>query len=368
MSKNIKQVDHALAYVLRICRCFVIDEPSHIIIPENISLEDIWKTIQKHKVQAIVYEVDNKFNLGLPKPFRAKLNKRKTRMLMQKLFLINEMTSIQEAHKERGMYIIPYKGIAIGIFFYKDITQRDFNDIDFAIEEKNISKSAEVMKSLGYEELKEESDFSVPNRSRSYHIDYSWVKYGDNGRVICNSEIHWQPTNSALFIPDQFKELKKATKPTRVLTEEIQLFSKIDNAYFMILHHGLVDNWFQLRHLVDLVVALKELSSDEVSELKEKLSKANVLMAFYYGVQLSRDLLNVELDVVETPKLHFYKQYLKAFKSGEYVGKWSENKFKLFYYLLMNDNHAARGRSLIKFLKYLLKEKKFKYLTSIKGK
>ena len=256
----------------------------------------------------------------------------------------------------------------IGIFFYKDITQRDFNDIDFAIEEKNISKSAEVMKSLGYEELKEESDFSVPNRSRSYHIDYSWVKYGDNGRVICNSEIHWQPTNSALFIPDQFKELKKATKPTRVLTEEIQLFSKIDNAYFMILHHGLVDNWFQLRHLVDLVVALKELSSDEVSELKEKLSKANVLMAFYYGVQLSRDLLNVELDVVETPKLHFYKQYLKAFKSGEYVGKWSENKFKLFYYLLMNDNHAARGRSLIKFLKYLLKEKKFKYLTSIKGK
>ena len=326
----------------------------------DIDQKSLWRVIQAHKLQAALYEVSQRTDLNLSGSFRNKLEARSKKTLLRKLFHVKEIISIQTAHEKEGIYVIPYKGIAIGELFYNDIHQRDFVDIDFAIEKNHISASAEIMRSLGYEELKEESNFDKLEESRAYHIDYSWVKHDSNGKILCNAEIHWQATNSALISPEAFTDLKAKSEKTVILSKELRLFSKVDNAYLMILHHGLVDNWFQLRHLVDLVKTLRSLTADETDALIQKLEKEKMLICFYYGVQLSRDLLNEHFDINLPASLPKYKKYLEAVTSGTLVGKWSDNKSKLFYYFLLLDNHRERFKALLKFCKYSMKEVRFK--------
>ena len=216
------------------------------------------------------------------------------------------------------------------------------------------------MRSLGYVELKEESNFDELEQSRAYHIDYSWVKYNANGRIACNAEMHWQATNSALISPEEFTSLKAKSIEVNILSKEIRLFSKVDNAYLMILHHGLVDNWFQLRHLIDLAVAIRTLTPEEIDSLKQRLSEGKMLTCFYYGVHLCRDILNVNLDLKSPVSLPQYKKYHDAVAFGKLVGKWSDNRSKLYYYLLLQDNHLERIKALIKFVRYSIREVKFK--------
>jgi len=356
-----------MALIQRMSQVYLRRNPDII---KGLTLDDpsqLWKLMTEHKLQAIVQHLNKNFDLDILVPLRRRLQRRSKKMILSKLFQLKELISIQTTHEQAGIPILPYKGMAIGILFYKDINLRDFGDIDFAIAKNNIASSAEIMKSLGYVEIQGDSDFENLERSRSYHIDYSWVKYDDKGRIICNAEFHWQATNSALISPEEFEGLESKSQRTKILSKEVRLFSKLDNAYLMILHHGTVDGWFQLRHLMDLVVMLRSLSNKEVESLLLKLNEAKIIRSFYFGVQLSRDILKVNLNMVTVPSLPWYKHYLTAVQSGGKVGKWSENKDKLFYYLQLQDNYSQRMKAVRRFLKFSFRELNFKLTKALNG-
>jgi len=349
-----------MTFVQQVCQLYLGNRPVSLIDTTYLDQEILSAVIRDHKLQAIFREMSKSHDLGLSQNILARLKQREQKLIFQKLFQVKEILSIQRSHEEQGIYIVPYKGITIGELFYGNINQRDFVDIDFAVEEKDLALSASIMQDLGYKQVKENSDFTELKKSRSYHIDYAWVKYSANGKFVCPAEIHWQATNSALYSPVAFRELSSISEQTKILSTELRLFTKVENAYLMILHHGMVDNWFQLRHLVDLVVTVRALSADELAALLSRLKETKLLTCFYYGVQLSRDILQVELAQLEQPALAKYNNYLSAVKSGLLQGKWSENKKKLFYYLLLHDNHGERMKSIIKFIKYSIRELRFR--------
>ena len=362
MAKSKIQSNDPLLFLHEICKVFIkkLDE----IEPRQLDSDLLWTYIQKHKVEAIVNKVNQTHNLGLSDVLKLEIQQLTLNRFIRKMYVLKEILEIQKAHEVQNIFVIPYKGIAIGSMFYKDINLRDFVDVDFAIEEQHIGQSAEIMKSLGYVEEKGESNFQDLKKSRSYHIDYSWLKFDENNNVLCSAEIHWQPTNSALYSPTKFFNLKTSSQITLILSKEIRLFSKVDNLYYLILHHGLVDNWFQLRHLVDLYLSLQTFNSDDILVLEKKLKEKKALYAYYYGVQLCKDLLDADFENIKVPQLLFYKTYHRKVLSGDLEGKWSENKQKLLYYLILRDSHIDRLSAIIQFCKYLVRELKFKMFSN----
>lgn len=360
MKKSEEATRHNMAFLQCVCQSYLRTNTDSFSWPGHLDSDGLWTAIRDHKLQMVLYEVIKSGKVKLPEHLSAKLEKRARRRSFQKLFCIQELKTIQEAHASKGIFIIPYKGLAIGEMFYGNINQRDFVDIDLAIEEKHIIESAKLMRSLGYEELKGESNFVNVEQSRAYHIDYAWLKQSPNGNFACLAEIHWQATNSALYSPVKFKDLSRISQPRKILSEEFRLFTKVENAYLMILHHGIVDGWFQLRHLVDLVRMMRALDREELSALIIRLEETGMLKAFYYGVQLSKDILEVQLENIVVPALPMFKRYLNAVRSGRLQGKWSVNKRKFFYYLLLHDSQGDRAKSIYRFMRYSFKEIKFK--------
>jgi len=325
------------------------------IFDDNKTLNNLWPLIVEHNLQAITFSLINKNLEKVPHSIAERSHRRAKKKMLRKMKAVKDLSDIQEAHHKKGITIIPYKGLSLGYYIYDDIYMRDFKDIDFAIAKEDIKASADIMQSLGYKEIGKQSNFSQLKKSRTYFIDYSWVKYDTHNNIISNAEIHWQPTNYALYYPDTFEDLQSKSKTSYLLNKEIKLFDKMDNIILMIIHHGLVDNWFQMRHLLDLVLAVRNLTDQETEQLVAILKQKGLLKTFHYGIKISQDLFNIDYYNRSIPNLAFYQLYLSQIKAGKYVGKWSENKLKIFYYFLMRQSNIDRLKSLASFLKYSIR-------------
>lgn len=110
-----------MSSVLHICQFYV---GSHTELEsEGNDIDHLWRVIQAHKLQAAFYEVSQRTNLNLANSLLNKLEVRSKKTLLRKLFYIKEIISIQAAHKNEGIYVIPYKGLAIGAFSIRIFTR-----------------------------------------------------------------------------------------------------------------------------------------------------------------------------------------------------------------------------------------------------
>lgn len=323
----------------------------------NFDKSVLYELIRVHKMQAIVERATVITHVPLLQQQKRALWALSQWQKKRKFSIMGALLEIQVAHKHEGILVLPYKGLVIGAQFYGDVFQRDFNDLDFAIEKADLKRSAGIMKKLGYQEYGEASNFHDLKKSRSYHIDYSWVKRNDTGEVLVNAEFHWQPANSALFTPTTFVDLEGKVYETSILSKVVKTFSPVDNVLYISIHHGLVDGWMCLRHLVDFSLALKKLSSEDQRQLHGLIKKAKITKCFFIGVYLSEFLFESTIWKLDhRPNFRGHELYVKAFLKSSLVGKWSKNKTKLFYYLMMRDNLADRLKSISDFSTFAFRD------------
>lgn len=178
--------------------------------------------------------------------------------------------------------------------------------------------------------------------------------YDDQGNILCNAEIHWQPANSALYTTYKFDDLANQSVPLPILNKSVQVFDKVHHALLVIIHHGLVDTWTQLRHLVDLHLILATMTVAEIQTLEKRLTDSKLRYCYDYGIFLCQTILGYQSPATLTSSnsLPIKQQLLKRIVASDMVGKWSENRMKLYYYLRMRDSFVDQLKSIYYFLKF----------------
>ena len=119
-SNTLKKVMMSIA--LHICQLYLGNQTKNENKENDIDQKSLWRVIQAHKLQSAFYKVCQRKELNLADPFRNKLEARSKKTILRKLFHVKEIISIQTAHEKEGIYVIPYKGIAIGELFYNDLS------------------------------------------------------------------------------------------------------------------------------------------------------------------------------------------------------------------------------------------------------
>ncbi len=335
----------------------------------SYNITDIdWKLfarqMQQHKLESVVWHSIKHQSSSFPKSLVAQLKQYKQIQNQRKLRLAQEIWRIQQAFRNEQIPIIPYKGLCLAAQVYPFVQQRETNDIDFAIDRNHIARSAEIMRSLGYVEYKEKSNFVHLSRSRSYHIDYSWMLYDQAGHVICNAEIHWQPANSALYIPFDFSTILQHTTIVKVFDYRIETFDIVHQTLIAIVHHGIVDTWSQLRHLVDFALLLRTMKIEELKLLEELCRHYHLWQCYQQGLYLLETVLQQRTQFVQyTYKNNLYQEQLaQKVITAKLVGHWKSRPQKLYYYLRMRDTWKDIFRSIVQFLVFV----KFEFLYQIR--
>lgn len=282
--------------------------------------------------------------------------------LAKKRKSLAEIERIQTAFQSENICVLPYKGLMLATQFYGDLRQRDTGDVDFSIDKKHLPATKKIMESLGYQEKKGASDFTNLTNSRAYYIDYSWVIYDEEGHIEHWIEFHWQAANYALFCPYLFENLASKSTTLSILGHQIQTFSKVEHALIIMIHHGIVDGWGELRHLVDLVKVMEELNDEELLELVKLTEKYKVYTSFCMGISIAEKVLDFKQVRLQPYHLKTAKiaPQIKAILSGAILGDWSEKPIKLWYYLRMRDSLTDRLKSVLFFVRFFFIELRLK--------
>ena len=296
------------------------------------------------------------FNNTFPKVFNQIFNLRK-KMLKHKNKLIIENVRILNQLKKDNIDVVVYKGFAFTKQFYDNMVHRDSVDIDLAIREEDLPRAAKVILSSGYVEHKNKTDFNKHRQSRAYDIDYSFV-YKEEGKIKFNVELHWQPSHNVLWVPLEFAHIIHSKTKIKIGNTELETFDRVHQVIIMCIHHGIIDGWGKLRHIIDLYHVLENLSTQEQKLLRLKLIEYRLIKCFQVGVHLIDvifDYKNAIFTVVKTRKLSLIiAQMLLENKLNK---NWSDQPIKLYYHLKMRMGIKDKARVLYRISKYFLKYK-----------
>lgn len=347
--------------------CKLIVHSNNIDVEEATALleNNIDKTIKQlnqHKITLYIHHLIGLDSVKFFPQFHQLLNNSYQKRLNRSLNQLNETHRVATAFAVQKIPIISYKGLTFTKQFYKTIDLRDSVDVDFAISKQHLNKIGKIMISLGYQEAKGENDYQNVKKTRGYYIDYSWLLYNDNNQPVCNVEFHWRATATALYVPLIFDDIFKKQTILKIQNQVIRTFQPVYQALLIIVHHGIVDCWGKLRHLIDLIQIDKTLDAQQWQALAHLTKKYKVYKAFMVGCFICEQLL----DYVFVNKTNSYRvkklgdKMIQKIKHDQLRGKWSQQPVKLIYYLQMRDNFSDFLQSLIQFIRYVFIEVFFK--------
>jgi hypothetical protein len=202
------------------------------------------------------------------------------------LFLTAELTKILELFRARGIHGIAYKGPALAVQAYGDVTLRQFEDLDIIIRQSDLQKANEVMVGLGYRP-RFEWIFSSDAASSLVPGEYN---YRDEKRRLM-VELHTELTLRHFPEVPDLEDFSKRLVPVKLNDRDVPTFS-VEDALIVLSIHGAKDFWERFSWIADiseLVQRYPDLDWDVTIERAEALEAGRML---HTGLLLATRLLD----------------------------------------------------------------------------
>ena len=265
------------------------------------------------------------------------------RRIIRSMAMHREGEIIRQACAENNIWVEPYKGGQFAKIFYTDHSIRTSVDIDFAIHESDLSSCFNLVSNLGFTPIDGKILTHSLQHQRGYFLDYQWFKSEND--VPISIEFHLAPAHKALYLPLEFGNYR----PSKAQP----VFSKIDHALFAIIHHGIVDTWGKLFHLIDLYRIFTVLSDEEYAELVLRCKNLGIEQYLALGFYMIHQIFDVDVPIPSyTPRTQLCNEICEEAVSSRLFDKWSKNRKKIIYYLLLRSNMSDRIKSLLALMRY----------------
>lgn len=215
----------------------------------NIDWVEFSRLVQRHGVQVPVYYSLIQ-NQTAPDDVTDNLKNSYTKNKRNNLKLSAEITYLHHIFNKEGIKAISIKGPVLSQMLYDDVFFRSSTDLDWLISAKEITRTYNHLKSLGYHATKHDFDYSKKKMEYIISKLHDFGLSHPNRRVL--NEIHWcMDSNRALF-PD---ELNQAFIERSITYDfgnlRINCLSNEDLLLYLCFH-GSKHIWYQLRWLMDI--------------------------------------------------------------------------------------------------------------------
>jgi len=206
---------------------------------------------------------------------------------VRNLFLSAELGKVVRELESAGVQAVTYKGPALAVQAYGDVTLREFDDLDIVLPHRDLTKAHQVIGSLGYR-----AKFPwVLSPDAPASLVPGEYNYRDEARRII-VEIHTERTLRHVPLPPDLAGLYRRSVRLDVAGREVRTFSVEDNIPILCVH-GSKDFWGRLGWIADIaeiVQAHEDLDWDAVVRCAETHRSQRML---HLGLALACDVLQL---------------------------------------------------------------------------
>ncbi|MGH7451459.1 MAG: nucleotidyltransferase domain-containing protein, partial [bacterium] len=174
------------------CAQISADEPAIAKMRALAKREIKWRALLRiandHKVSPLLYRRLHAHGAEqVPPAILSRLRQQCLENSRRNFFMAGELLRILALLKAHGIEGIPYKGPALAMLAYGDLSAREFGDLDIMVHEKDHLQARDLLAVHGYQ-----LHLTKAQQMLKYlhHYHYEFTCAGNGARV----EIHWQFT------------------------------------------------------------------------------------------------------------------------------------------------------------------------------
>ncbi len=347
-----------LSFLLSVC----LNLPDSQTAPDRIDWERTLQLAARHAVFPLFFHRLSGYK-NVPEKILTVAKEKSREGAKQSLFLSTRMLEIHSGLHAKGVSAFPLKGPLWAWTYYENPGLRSFGDLDFFIPKESLPKGIAAMLEWGFAM----DPFRKYLLSREGVVD-DFLEAdnqllfipGDEKRDLTAVELHWQVMYARFGAFFTWQELMSTKTIYTIGNREIEAPGPEFQLLLMIIHHGLIEQWAQIKFVADLVFFLR-LESEGLDwdlvwgKAKEK-GMTGVLLT---GLQLAR-----ELDgriVLEVPPFSHsvqtsYDKTILIWEKGR--KEVTTQSFRMFFYnLRYRDRWGDRLTVLYGHFKFLMKWK-----------
>ncbi|NEO66192.1 MAG: nucleotidyltransferase family protein, partial [Moorea sp. SIO4G2] len=206
------------------------------LLQHNINWEYLVETAARHGVIPLLYtSLQNTCPEAVPQDIFKHLQTYFDVNSLHNLFLTQELLKLLDLFKQHNIPVIPYKGPALAVSAYGNLSLRQFCDLDILVHERDFLKAIDLLTSSGYQPKVKQSILNDQE-----HI--AWIKDSNEYSLITKNgnvslDIHQQtiPKEFKLF-PLVFDDLWERLEPVSLTGTKVLNFHREDLLLILCVH------------------------------------------------------------------------------------------------------------------------------------
>lgn len=274
--------------LIECCKLSPDDEFIASLINKIDNWDEIINSAYMHGVFPLVYQVLKKF-LENNKPLLSQFKYVNLEIAQSNLQMTAELIKLTKLLDKENIPLIGIKGPVLSALLYKDITKRQFSDIDVLLHQEDMHRAVVMLESIGYRSefssdflknemlLKVDKDFAISTPDEKINIEFHW-KLFSNPQMSKSRIVLFDVENVDIDIHNTH---------IRTLATDIQLL------YLLV--HGSKHYWERLEWICDIDRLIRQNSMIDWTVLMERARTMEIEGMVYLGLMISHDLLNTPL-------------------------------------------------------------------------
>lgn len=261
----------------------------------GIDWEYLYNLARRHAVLPLLYKgLEANADGAAPQDFWRKLRDKFRENATRNVLLAGELVRIARLFESEGVPVLAYKGPALAVMGYGELSLRRFIDLDVIVRREDVKRAGELLLALGFSKPEGLSESHEKFLLRRQH-NLAFTR--DAGRLIV--ELHWELAPAPFAsVPLDARVWERAVA-VALSGGEVKSLSPEDLLLALCVH-GTKHLWERLAWVCDVAALINSRTTLDWSYVIRQAQDSRVKRMFQLGLRLARGLAgaNVPEEVV----------------------------------------------------------------------
>jgi hypothetical protein len=217
--------------------------------------------------------------------------------LQKNLFLMGELLQLLGVFQQNGIPIAAFKGPVLAELVYRDLSLREFADLDVMVRQADLRKAEDILNARGYVAQFPDRDY------RSTFLSYQGQYAFCHSQTGCWVDLHWRLSSKGVAFPVQPAEVWSKLRQVTIAGRTVLTLANDDLVLFLAAH-GTKEGWRRLVWVNDFAELLRKCQDINWAEILDRAHRFHSLRSLLLAINLASTLLGAPApaNVIETAR------------------------------------------------------------------
>lgn len=256
----------------------------------RIDWEYLYSLAQRHAVLPLLYRgLEANAPGAAPQDFKNKLRQKFRDNATRNLLLAGELVRIARLFESEGLQVLAYKGPALAVQAYGELSLRRFIDLDVIVRRRDVGRAGVLLQKLGFNK----PEGLTPSQEKFLlRCQYNLAFTRDGGRLIV--ELHWELASFRFASVPLGESVWERAVAVGLTGGEVKSLSPEDLLLALCVH-GTKHLWERLGWVCDVAALLNSQTNLDWPLIARRAQDSRVERMLYLGLRLARGLAGADV-------------------------------------------------------------------------